>query len=115
MGVACDEELGTAFDGRDEVLVIVGVFSHDAELPGTRDRVGKQGEGGHPQIDLFRSQCEIPSDFRIPQTAAQFVHNRRGDNELERLIVDEPRQDLTGRSLRADEGADEDVGVEDDP
>jgi hypothetical protein len=53
------------------------------------------------------------SNLRIPETPTQFVQRRGRGDQVEGAVPKEMNEDPARRSLRTDQRADHDVGVED--
>jgi hypothetical protein len=111
--VAGHEEGREAFLGGGDVLVVIRVGRDDSVPDLSFHENGRELQEGDLLIELFPGKCQPPPDLRIIEAVAQLSEDALRCHECESSVIEKAPEDANGRPLRLDEGADEDVGVED--
>ncbi len=77
------------------------------------DENGDRGQRLDPGVKVLLGEGQILSDLGIPETAPELLESQTRGDDLEGAIPQKAVEDLAGRPCRTNQGADEDVGVED--
>src|SRR5206468_5497858 len=77
----------------------------------TSDQLSQQNDIFKPEF-WIHARMDVLANFRVRKRPDRFFDDGRGEHDLER-VLQKPHDDLSRRSLRSNERADVDVGIQD--
>lgn len=113
MAIAAHEVIGASFQRGFDVPVVVRILRNDPERNRGFDDVCQDCDRREVRLNLGGRRSEVLPDARVPEDSFQLVQDGKGEDEFERGLADEKREDSPRRPPRLDEGAGEDIRVQD--
>jgi len=110
MWIASHHEGRTTFNGRDEVLVIIGIVTQAVERVLASNEISQDDNRLEPGgcIDLWTN---VFPNLRVRERPEDFVDDGWRQYDVEYGIAQKPFENLPGRSFRTNRGADVHVGI----